>query len=58
MSLHFAMKKKEKTREQEKPAPKRHCPKCNSPNTVSVGEDKDQTFYCLDCDYAEGIGVE
>ncbi len=52
------MKKKEKTTEQEKSTVKRHCPKCNSPNTVSIGEGKDQTFYCLDCDYAEGVGVE
>ena len=58
MSPHFVMKKKEETREKEKFAAKRHCPKCNGPNTVSIGEGKDQTFYCLDCDYAEGIGVE
>lgn len=33
------------------------CPKCDSLNTILVGKDKDRSFHCLDCDYAEGIGV-
>lgn len=36
---------------------KRRCPKCNSMDTMTVGEGKDQSFYCLDCDYREGEGT-
>lgn len=37
---------------------KRKCPKCGSFNTLSIGEGKDQSFSCLDCDYTEGVGIE
>ena len=34
------------------------CPKCKSMNLLTVGEGVDSSLYCLDCDYAEGIGVD
>ncbi len=37
---------------------KSKCPKCHGFNTLTVGEGKDQSFYCLDCNYAEGLGTE
>ena len=36
---------------------KNRCPKCRGFNTMTVGEGKDQSFYCLDCNYAEGVGT-
>ncbi|MBI3639518.1 MAG: hypothetical protein HY223_04295 [Thaumarchaeota archaeon] len=37
---------------------KRRCPKCKSTNLLAVGEGADSSLYCLDCDYAEGVGVD
>ena len=37
---------------------KRRCPKCKSTNLLAVGEGADYSLYCLDCDYAEGVGVD
>ena len=37
---------------------KRRCPKCKSTNLLAVGEGADSSLYCLDCNYAEGVGVD
>lgn len=37
---------------------KERCPKCKSMDTLTVGEGKNHSFYCLDCNYAEGIGTD
>lgn len=38
---------------EEKP----RCPKCRSKNIITMGRRGDRTLSCLDCDYAEGVGV-
>lgn len=56
MTIHKS--KNQKQQHHEIKEEKTRCPKCGSKNILTIGKSGDSTLCCLDCDYAEGAGVD